>query len=319
MIPRLRACLAVVLGSPGSIARGSHGCRSSDAERLGEDELTDREAIRTSIKSLVYDGNLLWGAEVVASSPKEEREKLARALLETKKAVWPNGASADVESTFKGLLKKPDFNSEYQNWYSPALRVVQQLLPDRYDEFRELYKPSRRKEIDVETYGVADYISGIRITRYTGEEVFDSRSTALGKFGQQIAIVQTAEARLDSVLTDIGRTLRAEILDNELDAARNLLAASHLRSAGVVAGVVLEGHLKKLIEDHGVTFRKKAMLSNMNDALKEASVYDAAQWRQIQYLTDIRNLCGHKNERDPGRDEVESLINGVAKITKTLF
>jgi hypothetical protein len=282
--------------------------------------MTDREAIRTTIKRLVVDGNLLLGAEIVTSSPKEEREKLARAILKTKKSVWPDGATAEVEDIFKKLLKTPDFKTEYQAWYSPALRVVQQLLPDRYDEFRDLYKPSRRKAIDVETYGVADYIAGIRITRtYSDEEVFNSRSAALGKFGQQLAIVQTAEGRLDSVLTDIGRTLRAEILDNELSAARNLVTASHLRSAGVVAGVVLEGHLKKLIDDYGVRFTRVPQLSSMNDALKQAGVYDAVQWREIQYLTDVRNVCGHKGQRDPQRSEVESLINGVDKIIKTLF
>jgi hypothetical protein len=169
--------------------------------------LTDREAIRASIKSLVVDGNVLLGAELVMSSPKGEREKFARAILKTKEAVWPGGATTDVEVIFKQLLKTPDFKTEYQAWYSPALRVVQQLLPDRYDEFRELYKPARRKEIDAENYGVADFIAGIRIVRgFNNEEVFSSRSAALGKFGHQIAIIQTAEGRLDSALTDIGRT-----------------------------------------------------------------------------------------------------------------
>jgi hypothetical protein len=290
-----------------------------DGGYLGEVGLTEREAIRNSIKSLVVDGNILLGPELVTSSPGEERERLARAILNTKKAVWPDGGTADVETVFKRLLKVPDFKTEYQTWYSPALRVVQQLLPDRYDEVRELYKPSRRKEIDVETYGVADYLAGIRITRYTGEEVFDSRSTALSKFGQQLAIVQTAEGRLDSVLTDIGRTLRAEILDNELSAARNLVTASHFRSAGVVAGVVLEGHLKKLIDDHGVPFRRVPQLGSMNDALKQAGIYDAVQWREIQHFTDVRNVCGHRGQRDPQRNEVEILIDGVDRIIKTLF
>jgi hypothetical protein len=97
------------------------------------------------------------------------------------------------------------------------------------------------------------------------------------------------------------------------------VTASHLRSAGVVAGVVLEGHLKKLIDDHGVSFRRVPQLGSMNDALKQSGVYDAVQWREIQYLTDIRNICGHRGQRDPERSEVESLINGVDKIIKTLF
>jgi hypothetical protein len=289
---------------------------------LGESDLADREAIRSEIRRLVREGHVLYGAELMVHTPKAEREKATRALTKVKNDLSSEvdgDSQVELVSTLDGLLKNPDFPSEYQSWYSPALRVVQQLLPDRYSEFCDLYKPSRRKETDIETYGIADYIGKLRILRYDGKEAFDARLIALSKFNQQIAIVGTAEGRLDSVLSDISRTLHAEILDNELDAARNLLAASHLRSAGVVAGVVLEGHLKKLIQDHAVTFRKKAMLSNMNDALKEAGVYDAAQWRQIQYLTDIRNLCGHKNERDPSREEVDSLISGVAKITKTLF
>jgi hypothetical protein len=70
--------------------------------------------------------------------------------------------------------------------------------------------------------------------------------------------------------------LYAEILDEELDEARNLLRDGHIRSAGVVAGVALEGHLKKLIADHKVPFRKKAMLSNLKEALKDAGVYDCS-------------------------------------------
>jgi hypothetical protein len=290
--------------------------------------LADRDVIRSEIKRLVLDGMLLHGAEIVASRPSSEREKIANALLKVHEELSEFSDDASdgeeeedkVSSAFKRLTKKPHFSVEYQNWYSPALRIVEQLLPDRYEEFREFYRPTRRKQTNVETYGIADYIAGMRITHtITGEPVFDAFSLAMGKFDQQIAIVGTAEDRLDSVLTDIGRTLHGEILDNELDAARNLLAASHIRSAGMVAGVALEGHLKKLIVDHSVPFRKKAMLSNLNDALKEAGVYDAPVWRQIQYLTDVRNLCGHKGERDPERAEVVSLIDGVAKITKTQF
>lgn len=282
----------------------------------------DRNVIRSEISRLVRAGSILYGAELIAHAPDADREKLARALPKINdnlKAVSPeNPANKDIEASLKELLREPDFASEYQTWYSPALRVVEQLLPDRYDEFRALYRLERRKEIDIETYSISDYLSGIRITRL-GQPAFDAVSVGLGKFNQQISIVRTAEGRLDSVLTDIGQTLHAEILDNELGAARSLLKASHIRSAGVIAGVVLEGHLKKLIADHAVTFRKTATLSNLNDALKGAGVYDPPQWRQIQYLADIRNLCGHKSDRDPEREEVESLIDGVAKITKTLF
>jgi hypothetical protein len=264
--------------------------------------MADRAAIKAEIEQLVSDGMQLLRREIIANQPEEERKRFI----------------AGIDGSMReGLAKKPRFVREYQGWYSPALRLVEQLLPDRYNEFRALYKDERRKALDVETYGIADYIANVQPV------VGFAKSTALlramGCFERQIAIVSTAESRLDSVLTDIGRTSHAEILDGELGAAKSLLAASHIRSAGVVAGVALEGHLKKLISDHNVPFRKTATLSNLNEALKSDGVYDAPQWRQIQYLTDIRNLCSHKGDRDPTRDEVEDLLNEVAKIVKNLF
>lgn len=289
--------------------------------------MTDRDAIKMEISRLVLAGNILMGAEIIVNQPKEKQKQHAQAFRQVNKDLWETAPEAkaskdggSLDTIFNNLTEKHNFASEYQEWYSLALRLVEQLLSDRYPEFKEFYRAAHRKGIDVETYGIADYIIGIRITRtYDSQPVFDALSVAMTKFGQQIAIVRTAGQRLDSVLADIGQTLHGEILDNELDAAKNLLAASHLRSAGVVAGVVLEGHLKKLISDHGVTFRKKAMLSNLNDALKEAGVYDGPQWRKIQYLTDIRNRCGHKDERDPERAQVEELIDSVDRTIKTLF
>jgi hypothetical protein len=112
---------------------------------------------------------------------------------------------------------------------------------------------------------------------------------------------------------------RRDLLDDELATARELLKAKHLRAAGIVAGVVLERHLKRLITNHGVTFRKVPQIASLNDALKAAEVYDVPQWRRIQHLADVRNLCGHDGEREPTKDEVNELISGVDKVTKTVF
>jgi hypothetical protein len=42
-------------------------------------------------------------------------------------------------------------------------------------------------------------------------------------------------------------------------------------------------------------------------------------WRFIQHLADLRNLCDHKKKRDPKTEDIDELIEGVEKITKTLF
>jgi hypothetical protein len=60
-------------------------------------------------------------------------------------------------------------------------------------------------------------------------------------------------------------------------------------------------------------------ISSLNDALKDASVLQLPEWRRIQHLGDIRNLCGHVREREPSADEVNGLIDGVDKVVKTII
>ena len=87
-----------------------------------------------------------------------------------------------------------------------------------------------------------------------------------------------------------------------------------------MAGVVLEKHLKEVCSNHGTTVRKSApQISDLNEALRDADVIDKPQWRSIQQLGDLRNLCAHHQESEPRPDQVEDLLTGVAKVTKTIF
>jgi hypothetical protein len=110
------------------------------------------------------------------------------------------------------------------------------------------------------------------------------------------------------------------LFDSELDAARELLKNKFVRAAGAVAGVVLERHLAQVCANHNIAIAKKnPNISNLNDLLKKANVIDTAQWRFIQHLGDLRNLCDHNKKKEPTVDEIGDLIAGVEKISKTLF
>jgi hypothetical protein len=209
----------------------------------------------------------------------------------------------------------------YQRWYTKSLAVIKQLIPDRLDEFKELYKVEKRKEMTITTYGISDFLQGIAVTRGPyKEEVFNSQNVAGTKLEQQIAIVESAKTRIDSILSDIEGLLKADLFDDEISASESLLKSKHLRSAGTVAGVVLESHLSDVCKNHGIKTRKKnPAISDYNDLLKTEKVLDTPNWRKIQRLGDIRNYCTHKKERDPTPDEVEELIEGVKKTIKTLF
>ena len=87
-----------------------------------------------------------------------------------------------------------------------------------------------------------------------------------------------------------------------------------------MAGVVLERHLKEVCDNHGGTIRKKApQISDLNNALKGANVIDIPRWRSIQHLGDLRNLCAHDKKSEPTEDQIEDLLAGVSKVTKTIF
>ncbi len=209
--------------------------------------------------------------------------------------------------------------NEYQSWYSRSLSVVRQLLPDRLQEFVELYKVEKRKDIDSSTYGISDYLNGLKVVR-GGVNTFETKNVFETKIFLQIAILRSAEARLDSILSNITSVLRAELFDDEISRCRELLRANHRRAAGVMAGVVLETHLAAICLNHEIKLKKQnPALSDYNQALKDANILDIPNWRWVQRLGDIRNLCAHAKEREPTDDEVKELIDGVEKAIKTVF
>jgi len=142
-----------------------------------------------------------------------------------------SGLASDVDDDPQARLKaledlkagvdKNDFAAQYQRWYSRALPAIEQVLPDRYVEFREFHRLDKRpKELDVTTYTISDYLQGTRVTTGYGafkEEVFDSTRTGLAKFKSQIDILSSASSRLDSRLSDITSVVEASLLDDEIE------------------------------------------------------------------------------------------------------
>ena len=209
------------------------------------------------------------------------------------------------------------FTHKYHGWYTRSLAVVRHLLPDRLAEFERLYYQDNRKNIDVSTYTIEDYLQGLYIVGLTKKR--DVVAIALTKFVSQIYILESASSRLDDILANIQGILQADLFDSEIDAARDLKKNGHLRAAGAVVGVVLESHLAKVCQNHGVaTSTKNPTLSDFNDLLKKENFFDVPEWRRIQYLGDIRNQCCHSKDRDPTPDEVQELIDGVDKAIKTI-
>jgi len=223
--------------------------------------------------------------------------------------------------------KLPNFTSQYQSWYSESLAVIKQLLPDRYADFvRHYEKPKGRKSIDFENYRIEDCLQGLTTSRQEmaweggGIKVLAAPEAAIPHFQQQLAILESVKARFESSLFDIQQLVQADLFDSELDAGRELARHKFLRAAGAIAGVVVEKHLGQVCRNHSVKITKKdPTISDLNDLLKGAGVIQLPEWRFIQHLADLRNLCDHNKNVEPTQEQITDLLDGTAKVTKTLF
>lgn len=225
------------------------------------------------------------------------------------------------DKTAEYLEKLPNFKESYQGWYSEAKALIRQLLPDRLDDFSRLYeKPKSRKEITYENYTIEDALQGLTVTRGFNKEKVVGPDAAGSRLRQQLAIVEGAQRRFESSLFDIRQLVQADLFDSEVEAAHHLLKNKFTRAAGALGGVVLEKHLGEVCTNHKVPLGKKQpTISDLNEALKSAGVIDTVQWRFLQHLGDIRNLCDHNKRTEPTPEQVHDLLEGVSKVTKTII
>lgn len=209
------------------------------------------------------------------------------------------------------------FHFDYQVWYTKAIKAVKSLAPDRYAEFCSYYEINpKRKTLGYGTFVIQDFMKGVAPANHHN---FDSRTQVLTCFTNQLAILRAINERVDSVISNIEGELYAELQDNELDVARQLAKVSY-RAAGSLVGVVIEGHLQKVAANHGIKIAKKhPTIADLNDPLKAAGIIDTSGWRKISFLADLRNLCSHKKDSEPTREQIEDLIQGAEWLTKNVF
>lgn len=249
-----------------------------------------------------------------------------RLYLSMQRECFPQAIEKSIRQRFgdkadKFLENLPSVTESYQSWYSEAKVLIKQLLPDRLADFvRHYEKPKPRKEISYDSYRIEDYLQGLNVTRGWDKEKIVAPDAAIPQFRQQLSILKSVKARFESSLFDIRQLVQADLFDSELDAAKELAKQGFTRAAGALGGVVLERHLKQVCDSHNLKVSKKnPSIADLNDTLKAGNAIETPEWRFVQHLADIRNLCDHHKAADPTKDQVDDLVNGVAKITKTHF
>lgn len=261
------------------------------------------------LNRLIDEGDLLHMAIQF-----ECHEKDFRQALETKN-------KSDKKKVREYISALPSFKDTYQSWFSRAQAVVKQVLPDRLADFNSYYEyPKVRKEVDFANYMIRDYLQGLRVTTAGGTRVVADGSAAIPEFVQQLNLLKAAKTSLESTLMDLTAVLQADLFDSEIDSARSLAKGGYLRGTGAICGVIIEKHLLHVCDMHGLKTRKQNPgISDLNQLLRDADITTIPQWRFIQSLADIRNICDHAKGREPTKDEIQDLLSGTDKVLKTVF
>ena len=262
------------------------------------------EKYKKDLSALIALGEQLFMAIQFECYPEKTEKELAKRL------------KSEANDVLANLLS---FRESYQTWYSEAKALIRQVLPDRLSDFvRHYEKPKTRKDISYENYRIEDYLQGLMLTR--GGDTVVGPDAAIQLFRQQLNIVKAVKARFESSLFDIRQLVQSDLFDSELESAGALAKSGFNRAAGAVAGVVLEKHLGQVCENHGIKVSKRnPTIGDFNDLLKQSDVMEVPQWRFIQHLGDLRNLCDHAKKVEPTKEHVADLIEGVSKVIKTLF
>ena len=144
-----------------------------------------------------------------------------------------------------------------------------------------LPRRSEAQDSPCSTYVIQDYINGYGpAPDDIGAKPFNEMTLTSIRLLNQVQILASIQSRIDSVLSDVQGALLAELEDRELDAAQKLKPVN-LRAAGTLAGVVLEIHLQRVAQTHGVVVKKNnPTIADLNDPLKQQSIYGLPVWRK---------------------------------------
>lgn len=144
------------------------------------------------------------------------------------------------------------------------------------------------------------------------QERFVSFSGWESGFRECMAVFQSAKEDYEGgYLFNMRSLIQAEVFDDALEQATELLKAGYKDPACVVAGVTLETTLKELCSRHGLTHAK---MDKMNADLCKAGIYNMGMQKQITAWADRRNKAAHGDWTAYSDADVEDLIRGVNRL-----
>jgi hypothetical protein len=194
-------------------------------------------------------------------------------------------AEKDREFDFRSNEGKDYYNVKYasfQGWATNALNLVQRVFGEdsiHYQHLNEHYQHFSGSESSFETCR-AIFLAAKE--DYEGDYIFKLRGL-----------------------------IQAEVFDDLLEQATELLKTGYKDPACVVAGVALETTLKELCTRNGIPLAK---VDRMNADLCKAGIYNMAMQKQITAWAERRNKAAHGDSSASSSADVEDVIHGVERL-----
>ncbi|OQW34815.1 MAG: hypothetical protein A4E19_18035 [Nitrospira sp. SG-bin1] len=117
-------------------------------------------------------------------------------------------------------------------------------------------------------------------------------------------------------LFSVHAKIKAEVLSDAFEQARDLLKRGYKDLACILCRVSLEVTLKALCERNGITPGK---LERMNEALCKASVYNMAKQKQVTAWADIGNKAAHGQWDEYTKNDAQSMLDGVEALVADIL
>jgi hypothetical protein len=105
--------------------------------------------------------------------------------------------------------------------------------------------------------------------------------------------------------------IHADLFSDFLEMAEYFLQEGYKDPAAVMAGGVLEEHLRKLCGKHGVAVPPKPKLDSMNSDLAKAGTYNKNDQKQVTAWAGLRNDAAHGNYSNYTDGEVKLMVAGI--------
>lgn len=119
---------------------------------------------------------------------------------------------------------------------------------------------------------------------------------------------------ISGYLKSVEELLHAEVFGDFLDMAAYLLDEGYKDAAAVLAGGVLEGHIRNLARRAGLdvtTDGRTTKASTLNDALAKANVYTGLDHKNVTAWLGLRNKAAHGEYDSYTSDQVSLLIQSL--------